>query len=281
MKNKKVLFGLGAAVILIAFYFMYEHLMFVDTDNAQVDAHTVMIAAKVNGYIKEVKIIEGQKVKKGDILILIDNRDYQSVANSAKSELESLQARKTDAEKNYSRIKSLFGQSVVSSQQYDAATATYNEIRAKYDSAEAKVVQAELNLENTTIKAPADGVIARKSAELGQLAVPSAPLIGFVSSESRWVTANFKETDIENIRIGSKVDISIDAISGRSYQGEVESISPATGAMFTLLPPDNATGNFTKVVQRVPVRIKFANLSEADIDQIQAGLSALVKVHKH
>lgn len=280
-KKKKIISLIGGLAVLIAIYFGYQELMYVKTDNAQVEAPTVILAAKIPGYIREVKVSEGQKVKKGDVLVQIDSRDYQSLADSAKSEMLSLEARKSDAEKNYRRIKDLYSQSVVSSQQYDTATANYNEIRAKYDAASAKLVQAELNLENTQVKAPSDGIVARTSAEIGQLASPGSPLVGFVSSENRWVAANFKETDISHVQIGKKVDIEIDALSGRSFEGEVESISSATGATFTLLPPDNATGNFTKVVQRVPVRIRFLNMTGADFEKIQAGLSALVKVHIH
>jgi membrane fusion protein, multidrug efflux system len=280
-KKKKIIFSIGGVAVLIGIYFLYEHLMYVKTDNAQIEAPTVILASKVSGYIREVKVSAGQKVKKGEVLVQIDSRDYQSLADSAKSEMLSLEARKNDAEKNYRRIKDLYSQSVVSSQQFDSATAGYNEVKAKYDSAQAKLVQAELNLENTQVKAPSDGIVARKSAEVGQLASPGAPLVGFVSSESRWILANFKETDISHVHIGKKVDIEIDALSGESFKGEVESISSATGSTFTLLPPDNATGNFTKVVQRVPVKIKFVDMSVDQYERIQAGLSALVKVHIH
>lgn len=280
-KKKKIISIVAGVTLIGVLYFAYEHFMFVTTDNAQIEAPTVILASKVSGYIQKVTVREGDKVKKGDVLVQIDNRDYQSLADSAKSELLSLEARKNDAEKNFRRLKELYSQQAVSSQQFDAASANYNEIRAKYDSTQAKLVQAELNLENTQLKAPSDGIIARKSAEVGQLASPGSPLIGFVGSESRWVTANFKETDIANVKVGRKVDIKIDALSGQSFLGEVESVSSATGATFTLLPPDNATGNFTKVVQRVPVKIKFLNMSQDDFVQIQAGLSAEVKVHLH
>ena len=129
------------------------------------------------------------------------------------------------------------------------------------------------------IKAPSDGVIAKTSAEIGELATTGVPLIGFIGSESRWITANFKETEIKDIKIGSRVDINIDALPNKKFAGEVESISPSTGATFTLLPPDNATGNFTKVVQRVPIRVKFTNISVEEFENIRAGLSAEVKVH--
>jgi membrane fusion protein (multidrug efflux system) len=145
----------------------------------------------------------------------------------------------------------------------------------------AQLNQANLNIENTKIKAPVDGFIARKSVEIGQLATPGVPLIGFVSSTERWVIANFKETDLDDVKVGAKVDIEVDAVGGKSFRGEVESLSAATGATFALLPPDNATGNFTKVVQRVPVRIKITGVTPEDIERLRAGLSAVVKVHKH
>jgi membrane fusion protein, multidrug efflux system len=280
-KRKKIIAGIGTVALIGASYFIYEHLAFVQTDNAHVEAHTLLLSAKIFGYINEVNVTEGQKVKKGDVLVQIDSRDYKAIVDSSKSELLSLDARKKDAEKNFDRLKDLYKQSVVSAQQYDTAYANYSEIKAKYDSANAKLAQAELNLENASLVAPSDGIAAKVAAEIGQLASPGMPLVGFVSSESRWVTANFKETDIEDVKIGNNVEITVDALSGKKFKGVVESISSATGATFTLLPPDNATGNFTKVVQRIPVKIKILNLPESEFDQMQAGLSAVVKVHIH
>ncbi len=280
--NKKQLIQIvGGVATAVVLYMAFDFVMFLHTDNAQVEGHTVMLASKVPGFIQSVNVIEGQKVKKGDVLVEVDHREYEAAVKSAESELLSLQARRRDAEKNYGRLRDLHNQNVVSSQQYDSSLAGYNEIKAKYDSADARLSQAKLNLENTFIKAPADGVIAKKSAEIGQLAAPGVPLVGFVSSESRWVTANFKETDISSIKVGQKVNIKIDAMASKTFTGEVENISPATGATFTLLPPDNATGNFTKVVQRIPVRIKFTNLTADAVDSIQTGLSADIKVHLH
>lgn len=280
-KKKKIFTGIGTLVFLIISYYTYEYFMYVETDNAQIEAHTVLIASKVSGYISEVFSTDGQKVKKGDVLIQIDDREYKTSLDAAKSEVLSLEARKKDLEKNYYRLKDLLSKSVVSQQQFDSATAGYNEIKAKYDSAVARATQAEINLEHSQIKAPADGVIAKVSAEVGQLANPGSILIGFVSSDSRWVIANFKETDISDINVGKMVDVKVDALGGKKLLGEVESISSATGATFTLLPPDNATGNFTKVVQRVPVKIKLPKLDESEIEKLQAGLSAIVKVHIH
>ncbi len=278
-KKKKIISGVLTLALIVIGYYTYQYIMFIETDNAQVEAHTVLIASKVSGYVKTVPAADGLKVKKDDLLVQIDARDFKAALSAAQSEVLSLEARKNDAEKNYSRIKELFNKSVVSQQQFDSAKAAYNEIKAKYDSAASRAIQAEINLENTEIKAPSDGIVAKVGAEIGQLANPGAPLVGFVSSESRWIIANFKETDIAEIKIGQFVDIKIDAFSKNTFNGEVESISSATGATFTLLPPDNATGNFTKVVQRVAVKIKITNLSEEQKNQLQTGLSAIVKVH--
>jgi membrane fusion protein (multidrug efflux system) len=280
-KKQKILSGIGGLAALIAFYFIYQSIMYVHTDNAQIEAHSVMLAPKVGGFVVEVKVVEGQKVKKGDVLVRIDDRDYQNVLNQVKSELTSVMARKNDAESNFKRLSSLYGKGAVSQQQYDTGSASYSDVKAKYESVNAQVAQAELNLENTQIKAPSDGFIAKKSVEQGQLASPGVPLIGFVDAGDRWVTANFKETEIETIKIGSKADVDVDAISKHGFLGHVVSISSATGATFALLPPDNATGNFTKVVQRVPVKIQLENLTDDDIALLKAGLSADVKVHKH
>lgn len=279
MSQKKIIFAVVIPIaVLLGMYFVYEHLVYVKTDNAQIDAHTVLIGPKVGGFIQKVNVSEGQIVKKNDLLVAIDPRDYEVARDVAQSELLSLQAKMTEAEQNYKRIKGLSSKGVVSPQQYDTASAAYNEIKARYDSAKAHVQQAELNLEYTELHAPSDGIIAKKSVEIGQLAAPGIPLIGFVSSEERWVTANLKETEISHIRKDQPVTIDIDAIPGKVFKGKVESLSSATGATFSLLPPDNATGNFTKVVQRVPVKIIFDSLQPEDMIRLQAGLSAVVKI---
>ena len=280
-KKQKIFSVLGVVASLGILYLVYEHLMYVTTDNAQVEAHSVLIAAKVGGYIKEVHITEGMKVKKDDVLFEIDDRDYQNTLRQIKGELSSLEAQKRDFDRNQKRLSELFSKGVVSQQQFDASSTAAAGAKAKYEAISAQVAQAELNLENTKIRAPSEGYIAKRSVEVGQLAAPGVPMVGFVDAGERWVTANFKETEIEGVQPGKAVDISIDALSGKRFSGEVESISSATGATFTLLPPDNATGNFTKVVQRVPVKIKILNVSPEDVSVLKAGLSAYVKVHKH
>lgn len=279
-RKNKLLIGVGSIIILVGLYFIYEHMIYVSTDNAQVEAHSVLLASKVPGFVINAPVVEGQRVKKDDILVELDQRDYQNTLRQVKGELASLEARRSDAEKSFRRISSLYSSGAVSQQQYDTSSAAAQDVRSKYESIAAQVAQAQLNLDNTKIKAPSDGFIAKKSVEPGQLASAGIPLIGFVSAEARWITANFKETDIENVKVGNKAYIEIDALSKSDYQGTVESISSATGSTFTLLPPDNATGNFTKVVQRVPVKIKIDGITDKDIEILRAGLSAVVKVKK-
>jgi membrane fusion protein (multidrug efflux system) len=134
--------------------------------------------------------------------------------------------------------------------------------RAKAASAEARVAQAraaleraQLDLEHTELRAAVSGLVSKKTAEVGQVVQPGQPLLAIVPLEDVWVTANFKESQLRRLRPGQPVDIDVDAYGGRTYRGHVDSIAAATGARFSLLPPENATGNYVKVVQRVPVKI--------------------------
>src|SRR4029079_12772862 len=141
--------------------------------------------------------------------------------------------------------------------------------QAKADTAEAQVLQAraavdqaKLTLERATIRAPVSGVVSRKSVEVGQVIQPGQTVLALTSLDDVWVTANFKETQLDRMRAGQPADVDVDTY-GRTYSGRVDSIAAATGATFSLLPADNATGNFVKVVQRVPVKIVLDNAHEA------------------
>ena len=119
----------------------------------------------------------------------------------------------------------------------------------------ANVAQAELNLQYTTVKAPVRGVVSKKGINVGQVVQPGQPLLAIVQLDDVWVIANFKETQLKNMRPGQRAEVDVDALGGRAFHGKVDSLAGATGARFSLLPPENATGNFVKVVQRVPVKI--------------------------
>ena len=140
-------------------------------------------------------------------------------------------------------------------QQVTATRARAESAQARVKQAEAAVKQAELNLEHSVVKAPIEGVVSRKSVEPGQIVQPGQPLMSIIPLEHVWITANFKETQLANMRPGQPVTIKVDAYGGRKFKGHVDSVAAATGSRFSLLPPENATGNFVKVVQRVPVKI--------------------------
>jgi len=267
--------SIAAIVIVIFGWYEWSH---VSTDNAQIQAHTLMLSSKVSGIVMEVLVQENDVVKEGQVLARIDSKDYNNSVRQTEAELDSAKVKLRDAETNFHRMAELYKSNVVSRQQYDTADATYHELNKRVSAISAQVEQAQLNASYTEIKAPSNGRIARKAVEPGMVIPVGQPLFGFVDSSLRWVTANFKETEIAHITKGKPVKIEVDAIPEKEFSGEVESMSPSTGAVFSLLPPDNATGNFTKVVQRVPVRIKLLNLTSDDIERLQAGLSANVTV---
>jgi membrane fusion protein (multidrug efflux system) len=136
--------------------------------------------------------------------------------------------------------------------------------------------QAVLNLSYTKVVAPVDGIIGKKNAEPGQQVSPGQQLMADVPISNLWVTANFKETQLKKMKPGQRVSIHVDAYD-REFEGEVESVAGASGARFSLLPPENATGNYVKVVQRVPVRIKFKEGADPD-HLLRAGMSVEPKV---
>ncbi len=149
--------------------------------------------------------------------------------------------------------------------------------QARIVQARAALQAARLQLKYTRIVAPVDGLVSNKTVAIGALVEPGTPLLALVQSDAVWVVANFKETQLAHIRSGQPVDIDVDAIDGRTYHGHVDSFSAATGATFALLPPDNATGNYTKVVQRVPIKITL-DPGQPDADRLRSGLSVNVAV---
>ena len=140
-------------------------------------------------------------------------------------------------------------------QQIVATKARASQAEAHVLQARANLAQAELNLQYATVKAPVRGIVSKKGINVGQVVQSGQPLLAIVQIDDVWVTANFKETQLKDMRPGQRAVISVDAYGGRQYKGKVDSIAGATGARFSLLPPENATGNFVKVVQRVPVKI--------------------------
>jgi membrane fusion protein, multidrug efflux system len=192
-----------------------------------------------------------------------------ATAEAAKASLDSAHAGVLEAESGIAaaegrvtQARGVFGQAEAEAEAANAGPLEVEGIRARaaaaaarIELAKASVKQAELNLEYTTIKAPVAGLVSRKSVEPGQVVQPGQPLLAVVSLDEVWVTANFKETQLDKMKPGLPVTINVDAYDGAKFSGRVESIAAATGARFSLLPPENASGNYVKVVQRIPVRI--------------------------
>jgi len=149
---------------------------------------------------------------------------------------------------------------------------------ARVKQARAALDQAELNLQYTTIKAPSAGIVSRKNVEIGQVIQAGQPLLALVDLEHTWVIANFKETQLKSMRPGQKAEVDVDALGGRTFKAHVDSIAAATGAKFSLLPPENATGNFVKVVQRIPVKI-FLEPGEDPNHLLRPGMSVTPTVY--
>lgn len=280
-KKKRILRVILTVAGVIAVYFIVKNYLYEGTDDAYVQAHALMLAPRIGGTVVKVLVAENDKVKAGQVLAQLDDQDYSSEYNQAVADQASVQAQLVQASQDYQRIAQLFKDQAVSKADYDAALARYRNLDARLKGDQFKADRAKLNLSYTQILAPEDGSIAKKSVEPGMVVPPGQALFGFVASKERWVTANFKETQVGRIKPGQKASVSVDALSGHRFSGVVDSIGSATGSTFTLLPPDNSTGNFTKVVQRVPVKISLSNLTAEDIDRLAAGLSADVSVKVH
>ena len=229
----------------------------------------------------------------------------RAAAAAARSNIEQALANADKAQKDLERIRGLIAQKMASPQALDAAEAASRaaqaQVRAtresaasageqavasnaalraavaKLESAQAARDLAAIQLADTRIVAPASGLVASKNVETGQLVQAGQPLLSVVPLDDIWVAANLKETDVRNVRPGDAVEIEVDAYPGERFEGTVESLSPASGARFSLLPPDNATGNFTKVVQRIPVRIKLDKANDAN-HALRPGMSAFVTI---
>ncbi len=275
-ETKKKLMGFGAGlVIVVGATWWIQSLRFEDTDNAYTAAHVATLSPKVSGLVMDVFVEENTRVKKDQVLVRIDSRDYQNALMNLKGELGAMQASLELAKKDLGRSVKLVSERALPVQNQDNDAARERGLENKIEALNAQIAQAELNLSFTEIRAPSDGSVGKRLVEPGMVVNPGQPLLSFVDSQTPWIVANFKETQLVKMQIGQKVEIVIDSIGNKKFQGEIESFSPGTGATFALIPPDNATGNFTKIVQRLPVRIRFLSESIRGFeDRIVPGLSA-------
>jgi membrane fusion protein (multidrug efflux system) len=184
-----------------------------------------------------------------------DLERYRGLAAQKIVSAQQLDAAQAEFDAAAANLQAARKQAAAAGSQVSASGAAVRSADARLQAAQAAVDDAKLQLSYALITAPVNGVIAKRTAEAGALVQPGQSLMSIVPDSDVWVTANLKETQLANVRVGDPVEFKVDAYPGRKFEGKVESLSPATGARFSLLPPDNATGNFTKVVQRVPVKI--------------------------
>ncbi len=319
------------------------------TDDAQVSADISPVIPRVAGYVSEVKVSDNQYVKKGDTLLVLDNRDFlirleqaEAALSIAKSSRQTAQASTNAARTNiatseasvgtidaqieaakvtlwratedYKRYDNLVKDHSITQQQYEQAVAAKemaekqlaileqqkitaskqtnavaaqsNATATQIGAADAGIKQkevdvdaAKLNLSYTVITATQDGLISKVNVQPGQFVQAGQPLFSVVHSDEVWVIGNFKETQLNKMTVGQKVVIKADAFPKHKFQAVLSSFSPATGSMFSLLPPDNASGNFVKVVQRLPVKIEFSDKTDSLVRRLRPGMSVYVDVH--
>ena len=243
------------AVTALGGYLYWDHSRrFQSTDDAFIAARAFSMAPKVSGYITAVPVTDNQHVAAGDVIARIDDRDYRVALDQAKAQLAHDQALLEQAQKNLGRYQFLVQRSAISQQQADDQGFLVAQDESTVALDQAKVVAAQLDLSHTTISAAEPGRVVSLTAAVGQFAQAGTALTMLVPDEI-WVTANFKETQLDSMRPGQAVTLAIDAYPDRAIRGHIASVQPGSGTAFSLLPAQNATGNFVKIVQRVPVKI--------------------------
>ncbi len=327
-------FAVGGFYWLVTNYFHLNEDNF--TNSAQVEEFINPVNTRVAGYIKEIKYNEHQAVKKGDTLVILDEREirtqlaqaeaaYQNAlasrnvtssavntvsnnVNVANANIAGAKARLWNAEQNLNRYRNLLASEAVTRQQFDQVKTEYDATRATYETlisqkntaslatgetrsrlgvndAEIKrtaamLDMAKINLSYAVITAPYDGIMGRRLINEGKLVQPGQQLGTIVLNGQKWVTANFLESQMPGVKIGEKINITVDALGGKKLVGEVTAISAATGSKYSNVPVDNSTGNFVKVQQRIPVRIEFTPKNKKeDLDQLRAGMNVNVTLN--
>jgi membrane fusion protein, multidrug efflux system len=260
---------------------------YVSTDNAYTAAEVAVVTAQIDGPVAAVNVVDSQQVKRGDVMIVIDDTDAKLALRQAEADLARMQAQvastASDVERSgidLQRRQALVASGSVSGDELTKvingasnARASLNAARAAVAQAQARVDKARVDLGRTVIRSPVDGVIARREVQLGQRVQPSTPLLDVVPVTEMYVNANFKEVQLKKVRPGQSVDLQSDLYGNKvAFHGVIEGFNGGTGAAFALIPAQNATGNWIKVVQRLPVRIRL-NPDELAAHPLRVGLS--------
>jgi len=259
-RTQRVGMGLLALSIVGFFVWLFVFHPYVSTDDSRVAMTLVKVApSSVGGRIEKVNVTEGSKVKAGDILVEIDHRIPQANFDRAKSKFEL-------AERELSRMERLTKEGSATPQSLDQA-------RATAAAAKTELASAEVALENTYLKSPFDGVVVQKVAEVGNLLEPGQTAVVVADEAHAWIAANIEETAVGLIQLGQAVHIQVD--EGGELEGKVSEIRASVASQFALIPSDSGVGNFTKVVQRVPIKVAISDRKGINL---RAGQSVEIKV---
>ena len=236
-----ILSGIACASLLYYWYYYSSH--YISTDNAYVESKLYPVSSRMMGYVREVLVHENETVQTGQKLLKLDDSD-------SKLELTFKQAKLKKTKADADRAARLKKQNAVSESDIEMAQAALVGVNAEVEG-------GLLKLKFTEVVSPVDGIVAKASTEPGQFVQPGQSLFVIVPLNQTWIKASFKESQIRHITTGQNVEIHVDAYPGETWKGKVEFIYPSSVASLSLIPPENTTGNFTKVVQRFPVKISF------------------------
>jgi membrane fusion protein (multidrug efflux system) len=272
-RKKRILIPLFIFIIIgaIAWYWYIGHKGYVSTDDAFIDADKATISSKIPGRIINLKFAEGDTIKMGQVLSVLDTSDLkaqekQFIAATINAN-ESITLAKVNLEKDkddFARAQSQYRDNIITKEQYDHSAKALDAAQAEYNisltkpamsKAQQEVVKAQLK--NSTIYSPIDGVIARKWILEGDVVQQGQPIFTIFDMKNIWITAQFEETRLALVTMGAQVEISVDTYPDINFSGKVIQIGSNTASQFSLIPPNNASGNFTKVTQRVPVKISI------------------------
>jgi len=266
-KKQKVIKILAGIVVMgligMGIYIMHN-MGHETTDDAYIEGRIHTIAPKVYGTVLKVNVEDNQLLKKGDLLVEIDPVDYILKVREAAANLEVRKATLEQSVRDRDRADALFNGKVIPKEKYEFALTAYNLAKAQMSSAKQQLNISRQNLRYTKIYSPVDGYVTKKSLEIGNQVNAGQPIMAIIGLSDIWLTANFKETQLKNVKKGQRVLIKVDTYSGKVFAGRVDSIMAGTGAAFSLFPPENALGNYVKVVQRVPVKIIFDKNTDED-----------------
>ena len=286
------------------------------SNDAQIEQYISPVNLRASGYIKKICFTEHQEVHKGDTLLILDDREYKIRVMEAEAALKDAQAGATVIGATLQTTQttaSVYNASIAEieirltkppiqleqieteyaathkkleavKRQQKAALSGVNEVSHRRENTEAAIQRAtaalemaRLNLSYTVVVAPCDGKLGRRTLEEGQFITAGQTITYILPDTQKWIIANYKETQIENLHLGQEVAITVDAISGKEFKGKITAISGATGSKYSLVPTDNSAGNFVKIQQRIPVRIDFTDLSKEDNSSLAAGMMVIVK----